>query len=117
MYLTTYNYIVQPNQNPVIDLFKTILKEYPDAYKHKLANKPLKNIITIELPSEIEKLIVEIERYKVKGTIGVGGLPAIPWIAIFDVLITRSAQIGYYPVFLFKDDMSGFCPSATGAYQ
>ncbi|MDB5159629.1 MAG: ATPase associated with various cellular 5 [Mucilaginibacter sp.] len=89
-------------------LFQKIITDYPDAYKLKLPSHELKKLITIGLPKEIEKVIVEVERYKVKGTVGVGGLPAILWIAIFDILVTQSAQSGYYPVFLFRDDMSGF---------
>ncbi len=30
-----------------------------------------------------------------------------PWIAIFDIDITTSAQRGFYPVYLFTEDMRG----------
>lgn len=90
------------------DLFQKILNEYRDAYNENSTKHPAVTAITVDIPSEIEKIIIEKERFKIKGTKGVSNLPAIPWIAIFDVLVTQSAQSGYYPVFLFKDDMSGF---------
>ncbi len=43
-----------------------------------------------------------------KGSAGAGNWSATPWIAILDILITDTPQSGYYPVFLFRDDMSGF---------
>jgi len=92
----------------VIELFIKILSEYPDAYKLKKASSSLTNALQYGLPAEIKKVIIEKERYKVKGTIGAGNLPGIPWIAIFDILVTETATSGYYPVFLFRDDMSGF---------
>lgn len=51
---------------------------------------------------------IEKERYLIKGSAGAGNWTNTPWIAIFDILVTNTAQSGYYPVFLFRDDMSGF---------
>jgi 5-methylcytosine-specific restriction protein A len=56
----------------------------------------------------ISKLILNEERYIIKGSPGNGNWSSTPWIAILDVLITNTPQSGYYPVFLFRDDMSGF---------
>lgn len=92
----------------MIDLFEKILSKYSEAYKYKSADSVLISTLKDELPFEIRKIIVEKERYKVKGSIGAGNLPAIPWVAIFDILVTETATAGYYPVFLFRDDMSGF---------
>ena len=41
----------------------------------------------------------------VKGSTGVGGLPFVPWVAIFDPDETDSAQRGIYVVYLFAADM------------
>ena len=41
------------------------------------------------------------------GSPGKGNWTDNPWIAILDTLITDTPQSGYYPVFLFKSDMSG----------
>jgi 5-methylcytosine-specific restriction protein A len=58
-------------------------------------------------PESILAIIPDKNRYKVVGSPGQGQWTECPWIAIFDILITDSAQSGYYPVFLFKTDMSG----------
>jgi 5-methylcytosine-specific restriction protein A len=58
-------------------------------------------------PDSIAAIIPDKTRYKVVGSPGQGQWTECPWIAIFDILITDSAQSGYYPVFLFKADMSG----------
>lgn len=50
---------------------------------------------------------VDIERYKLKGSVGQGQWADVPWIAVFDKSITQSATEGYYIVYLFRADMSG----------
>ncbi len=55
----------------------------------------------------IEKIIPDTTRYKIFGSAGKGQWADCPWIAIIDLLITKSPQSGFYPVFLFKADMSG----------
>ncbi len=60
-----------------------------------------------DFPKEIENIIVDKSRYKVVGSPGKGNWTDCPWIAILDLLITKSPQSGYYPVFLFQSDMSG----------
>ena len=61
------------------------------------------------LPSQIQKLLnLDETSYKVEGSIGQGNWAEIPWISIFLKDITTSATNGYYIVYLFKSDMSGF---------
>ncbi len=65
----------------------------------------------VKFKNNFVKLISEIvasNHYKIKASVGGGNWANIPWIAIFDKLITENAQQGYYPVYLFKEDMSGF---------
>ncbi len=45
--------------------------------------------------------------YKVEGSAGAGQWARSPWVAIFDPLITDTAQRGYYPVYLVREDFSG----------
>jgi len=91
------------------DLFQNVLTNYRDAYtQHQFGGHPLAGLIRTVLPDAIYDVIPGKERYKIEGSSGAGRWAALPWIAIFDILITTSAQSGYYPVFLFKDDMSGF---------
>ena len=46
-------------------------------------------------------------KYKIQGSIGQGNPAEIPWICVFDLDITKSAQDGFYIVYLFTSDMSG----------
>jgi len=90
------------------ETFQNLLNDYHEAYNQSFGKHPLGNLIRHTLPNMISKLIVDKERYIIKGSPGNGNWSATPWIAVLDVLITKTAQSGYYPVFLFKDDMSGF---------
>lgn len=88
--------------------FQNILNDYQEAYGQDYTNHPLANLIRRTIPDLVKQLITEPERYSLKGSAGAGNWTTIPWVAIFDILITDTAQSGYYPVFLFKNDMSGF---------
>lgn len=60
-----------------------------------------------EYPNLIAQILPDKTRYKVTGSPGKGKWTDNPWIAILDTLITETPQSGYYPVFIFKSDMSG----------
>jgi len=62
------------------------------------------------MPSEVQKIIDGLGQYDylVKGSAGQSQWAASPWVAILDPLITDSAQRGYYPVYLFREDFTGF---------
>jgi 5-methylcytosine-specific restriction protein A len=89
-------------------LFSHILNQYHEAKAtpNIFTNHPLGKIVRNTLPIEISDFINN-ERYKVTGSIGAGNWAAVPWIGIFDKLITDSAQRGYYVVYLFNEDCSG----------
>ncbi|QIP12992.1 DUF3578 domain-containing protein [Spirosoma aureum] len=91
----------------MIVYFEEVLKKYTIAYSQRFTGHPLAKTIRHTLPDIISKFINN-DRYLIKGSAGAGNWTIIPWIAIFDTFITSSAQSGYYPVFLFKSDMSGF---------
>jgi len=84
-----------------------ILKEYKAAKTAPLASHPLARLITKALPEFIAGQIGSPGRYKVEGGVGKGNWAGCPWIAVFDISITDSAQAGYYPVYLFREDMAG----------
>ncbi|MDN3550749.1 MrcB family domain-containing protein [Mucilaginibacter aquaedulcis] len=90
------------------ELFQNVLNDYHEAYSQSFGKHPLGTLIRQHLPDMMSKLILDKERYIIKGSPGNGNWSATPWIAILDVLITNTPQSGYYPVFLFRDDMSGF---------
>ncbi|MBE9583891.1 DUF3578 domain-containing protein [Mucilaginibacter sp. JRF] len=90
------------------EFFQDLLNDYQEAYGQKFADHPVAKLVTKQLPDIIKESLLNNERYVVKGSAGKGRWSANPWVAIFDILITQTAQSGYYPVFLFKEDMSGF---------
>lgn len=90
------------------DLFENVLNEYQAAYRQQYTNHRLARDIRQKIPDAISQIVTEKERYSIKGSAGAGNWASVPWIAIFDILITDTVQSGYYPVFLFRDDMSGF---------
>jgi len=92
----------------MIELFKNVLNDYQEAYGQKYTDHPLASVIRDSIPQALSEVITDNKRYLIKGSAGAGNWTVTPWIAIFDILITDTAQSGYYPVFLFKDDMTGF---------
>lgn len=84
-----------------------ILEEYQTASASPFADHPLAAFIRGTLPSILADTIGEPTRYRCQGSPGQGRWAAIPWLAVFDLLVTDSAQHGYYPVVLFRRDMSG----------
>lgn len=90
------------------ELFENILSDYPETYGKEYANNPLAKLIRETIPARIKSFITDNVRFLIKGSAGAGNWTAIPWIAIFDTLITDTAQSGFYPVYLFREDMSGF---------
>jgi 5-methylcytosine-specific restriction protein A len=84
-----------------------VLTEYPVAKKQEFANHPLAALIRGEVPIVIRAEVEKPERYTFKGSAGQGNWSQAPWIAVFDILITNTAQRGYYPVYLFREDFSG----------
>jgi 5-methylcytosine-specific restriction protein A len=89
------------------DSIERVLKEYKTAKAASLSGHPLAQVITKALPDYITGLIRAPARYKVEGSAGKGNWAGCPWISVFDVSITESAQSGYYPVYLFREDMTG----------
>ncbi|HET8860865.1 MrcB family domain-containing protein [Marivirga sp.] len=71
------------------------------------AGNQLANKLRNEYHNLIAQVLPDQTRYKVTGSPGKGNWTDNPWIAILDTLITETPQSGYYPVFLFKSDMSG----------
>ena len=89
------------------DSIERILREYKDAKTQSLTDHPLAQLITKELPEYLSRISGSPSRYKVQGGAGKGNWAGCPWISVFDIVITESAQSGYYPVYLFREDMTG----------
>lgn len=88
-------------------LFRVLNEYIPTASRENIAQNPLAEFLRNDLPVTIFKILGEDGRLMCKGSAGQGNWARGPWAAIFDKLITTTAQSGYYPVYLFREDMAG----------
>lgn len=89
------------------EIFNDTLKKYENEKEHSIKDNYLAKKFRKDYPNEIKKMI-DNESFLVKGSTGQGRWADCPWIAILDLFITDTPEDGYYVVFLFKKDMSGF---------
>ena len=79
-----------------------VLTEYPSARQGELTDHPLAAHISHDLRDELAGLVDD--SYKVTGSPGRGNWAETPWVAVFDPLVTETAQRGFYVVYLFRGD-------------
>lgn len=83
------------------------LEEYAYAKESAFAGNAVADFIRRDVPAAIEQAMGPTDRYLVEGSPGQGVWAGVPWAAIFDRLVTDSAQDGYYLVYLIKEDLTG----------
>ncbi|SDC86691.1 MrcB family domain-containing protein [Pedobacter soli] len=88
--------------------FINVLKHYASSTLEEFTDNPLANLLRTDFPNAVEEIVAEPEKYIFKGSAGQSRWAACPWVAILDVLVTKTTQDGYYPVYIFREDMSGF---------
>lgn len=86
---------------------KAILSGYAAARKEDYADHPVAVLVRGEFARSIRAAISDAEKYKVKASAGITKWADSPWGAVFNPSITKSAEDGYYPVYLFRTDLSG----------
>lgn len=84
-----------------------ILGQYPSAMTMPLSGSSMAEFIRTDVPKAVEAVIGRSDRYIAQGSAGKGNWARVPWVAVFDRLITETAQDGYYLVYLVKEDFSG----------
>lgn len=84
-----------------------VLKQYPSAMGEPFAGHPVAQLLRQQLPEAVRDVTDRVGDFLVAGSAGQGNWTNSPWVAIFDPLITESAQRGFYPVYLFREDLSG----------
>ena len=84
-------------------------KYYPENKKSfSLYGLSSADILSKKIPALLHKnCSLRKSKYKIQGSIGQGNPVEIPWICIFDLDITSSAQEGYYIAYLFEAKLSG----------
>jgi 5-methylcytosine-specific restriction protein A len=84
-----------------------VLQNYLQATHESFEQHHLAKFIRREFRDAVALVIRDTDRLIVKGSAGQGVWARGPWVGIFDPIITTSAQSGYYPVYLFREDMLG----------
>jgi len=90
--------------NAALSLF---LEEYPRAAQEPLTGHPLAEFVRNEIPEQVRSVLGANDRYLIHGSVGQGNWARVPWLAIFDRLITETARRGFYVVYLVREDFSG----------
>jgi 5-methylcytosine-specific restriction enzyme A len=87
------------------------LVQRPRTTPNVTAGDPLYQLMVHSLPQTVRALTAVSESHKVQGSAGQVNFPwaETPWLAIFDRLVTESAQRGHYVVFLVH-------PRGAGVY-
>lgn len=84
-----------------------VLTKYKDAMNEEFKGHVLANFLRHDFPHRLKSAIAEPERYLCRGGPGLGRWTKAPWVAVFDVLVTTSAESGYYPAYLFPENFHG----------
>ena len=88
-------------------MLKSILKEITQKYAFErakpIAGSQFANFVRRDLAQEAKKRLVFLPfNYTVKASVGNGNWAAVPWLAFFDPIITKSATQGVYIVYLIN---------------
>ncbi|MEG4407671.1 MrcB family domain-containing protein [Microcoleus sp. MON2_D5] len=84
-----------------------IILEYPLVSKDNFKGHSFASYVRNVVPKSISASLELPEIYSVKASAGNGSWAKVPWIAIFNNLVTESVQSGFYCVYLFRADFSG----------
>ena len=85
-----------------------IFKEYPKAMSGPFKGHPFVYFLRHDFSNSLMNLCDQHERYKWQGINQQGKWSAAPWFALLDILITNTADSGYYLIYLFREEFSGF---------
>lgn len=89
------------------DLLEKVILEYPEASKDSFKGHSFANYFRNTIPKSIESSLVLPDVCSVKASAGNGAWAKVPWIAIFNKLVTETVTSGFYCVYLFRVDCSG----------
>jgi 5-methylcytosine-specific restriction protein A len=84
-----------------------IMFEYPLVSNDNFKGHSFASYVRNVVPKSISASLELPEIYSVKASAGNGSWAKVPWIAIFNKLVTESVMSGFYCVYLFRADFSG----------
>lgn len=86
--------------------FERIAAEFLDAKLQKFSGNQLAEFIRRDLPLHAASALPgDFDDLLLVGSAGQGQWAHVPWLSLFDPLVTRSAMTGYYVVYLFDAEM------------
>lgn len=91
----------------IFDLYLIDKETYRNATPPRSLNGiPSGEILKEVLPDELREAAGLEAKYMFKGSVGLGNMADIPHLCVFDTEITKSAQEGYYIVYLFDASLT-----------
>ncbi|MDO4648271.1 MAG: DUF3578 domain-containing protein [Eubacteriales bacterium] len=95
------------SKNNLRDLFSEFMDKYStelsEARQTENFKRPFGSLVRKDIVNNISSFMAD-KTYYIKGSVGAGRWTDVPWIAIFDTRITKSAQKGIYIVYLLNKD-------------
>lgn len=89
--------------------FNEVTKQWTQVIQEPFANHPFGSFFRNDLKSEVKQLVsVFNEAFLIKASVGAGNWASVPWVSILNPEITTTTQAGIYPVYLFREDGTGF---------
>lgn len=94
-------------KNNLRDLFSEFMDKYStelsEARQTENFKRPFGSLVRKDIVNIISSYMAD-KTYYIKGSVGAGRWTDVPWIAVFDTRITKSAQKGIYIVYLLNKD-------------
>ncbi len=92
---------------PIREELLAVLENYQEARKDAFKDHPMAQRIRVVFPTTVGSVFpADDSLIFAVGSPGKGNWVSGPWVAVFDRLVTQSAQNGFYPVYLFAEDTS-----------
>ena len=87
-------------------MIATTFVGYGSAKLQTFADHALARVARRDFP-DAKRAVIPEKRYHIEGSAEQGQWAELPWVAVFDRLITNTARQGFYLVHLFRSDFSG----------
>lgn len=78
-----------------------LLYEYPIVNQEKFKNHNFPRYLKNDVPKLLDNSLNLPEIYSIQASAGNGSWANIPWIAVFNKLVTESVRFGFFLVYLF----------------
>ena len=89
------------------EILEKVLLEYPEVSQENFKGHQFSSYFRKSIPESIAASLTLPDVYSIKASAGNGAWAKIPWIAIFNRLVTETVTSGFFCVYLFRADCSG----------